>query len=120
MSFNWHKYILLAEELIQASTEEAKLRSATSRAYYGSFNPCKIHKGYSLYKRGDVHEKVITEFKTSDVPLEVTIGNQLDDLRRKRNDSDYDGHYQPNTASIRFHISAAKRIIENLKEINAE
>ena len=41
MSFDWHQYLDLAQELAgqqqKPSTEDARLRSAASRAYYGAY-----------------------------------------------------------------------------------
>jgi hypothetical protein len=60
MNFNWIRYIYLATELLKGS-DESYYRSAISRAYYGVFCIARDRKGYSNYKRSDVHSKVITD-----------------------------------------------------------
>ncbi len=64
MSFDWKSYIQLAEELINhqrtPSLQEAYLRSAISRSYYGVFCIARnllIHKGISIPKV-DTHKFV--------------------------------------------------------------
>jgi hypothetical protein len=116
MSFDWGEYINLADTLISNNPAEAELRSAVSRAYYGTFNQCRIYKGYNT-KTFDIHQKVISEFKTSDSTEEMTIGNHLDSLRIVRNDADYNGFYKPQISKTKNHIILSKKVIELLKQI---
>lgn len=119
MSFDWSEYIILAEKLIENSSGEAEMRSATSRAYYGAFIQCRNFKRYNV-KTTDIHQKVIGEFKGSDSSIENIIGNFLDSLRIKRNDSDYDGFKTPTLLETKQNISTARRIIDKLEEIKNE
>ncbi len=93
MSFNWRDYISLAEDLVN-STEEARLRSCISRAYYGVFCIARNRKGYkgSNPKKGEnLHWIVINAYKESTHVEEQKIGWILDKLRRSRNNADYEG-----------------------------
>ena len=117
MAFDWNEYILLATDSNSGSPSIAQMRSSTSRAYYGAFNLCRIHLGYTTKKGGDIHQTVITELKTSDIRNEVSIGNLLDDLRRKRNDADYNGFHNPTSQTTQFHIKNAERIVTLLKTV---
>ena len=111
MSFNWIKYIYLADELL-GGTDESSYRSAISRAYYGVFCIARDRKGYQIYKRADVHSKVIAEYTASNDEDERLIGWYLNDLRKARNFADYktDGVITKNTAKIM--IDSAKSILE--------
>ena len=97
MSFDWHKYVVLASELLEANKtkdmEEAYFRSSISRSYYGVFCLARNKKGLQTHEEGNVHRKVIDEYKTSNNKNEKKVGHNLDELRRLRNRADYnEGH----------------------------
>lgn len=118
MPFDWNQYIELAEQLNSDKPSEAQMRSATSRAYYGAFILCRNKKGKSLDKEGDIHARLIRELKASANAFELSIGNLLFDLRKKRNDADYDGlNYKPTWQETKQHIDKAKTIVKNLMKI---
>lgn len=79
------------------SLEEAKLRCAISRAYYGAFRKARNHlrdkDGHpagSLERGGKTHQTVIDLFSNSDDADRQLIGQFLKDLRAARNKADYD------------------------------
>ena len=115
MAFDWNEYIILAVQLNSGTPTEAQMRSATSRAYYGAFIQVRNKKGKSMEKDAAVHLIIINELKASDVPEELSIGNLLHDLRKKRNDADYDGiKYKPTPQDTNSHILKAQNIVKNL------
>jgi len=65
MNFDWQEYCSLATSLASpicnVGNEEARLRSAISRAYYGAFNRAKVRLlGGGYRPRGrDTHEQTI-------------------------------------------------------------
>ncbi|HPB34258.1 MAG TPA: DNA-binding protein, partial [Caldisericia bacterium] len=87
MSFNWEKFVVLAEKLHTQKSEEC-YRTAISRAYYGVFCILRDLKGYDKYTKGDVHSKIIEVYKKSNDSREKWIGKILDDLRNMRNTAD--------------------------------
>jgi uncharacterized protein (UPF0332 family) len=89
MSFDWIKYVYVAEELLE-KTDESYFRSAISRAYYGIFCIARNNKGYRRYYGSDVHRKVINDYKDSIYENEQEIGKILDKIRKIRNYADYD------------------------------
>lgn len=91
MSFDWRDYVLLSEELAKRS-EESCLRSSISRAYYGVFCIARNKRSYQKYKGVDVHGKVIAEYKSSKDKALRKVGWSLDELRKARNDADYNEH----------------------------
>jgi len=89
MSFDWKKYLSLAEELAQNS-EESYLRSSVSRAYYSVFCIVRNETVGKQYKKSDVHNKVIEILKNKEDKNLKKIGWNLDELRKVRNKADYD------------------------------
>lgn len=101
MSFDWSEYLTLAQELASTSTtspiEEAKLRSAISRAYYAAF--CKA-RNYLIYENNEpiprnvnVHWYVVDKFETSAQTERQTIGFLLRHMRSIRNIIDYQDRF---------------------------
>lgn len=95
MMFNWLNYIFLAKVLIDRN-DEASLRSAISRLYYGFFGIVRrylinVKNKYYLSKiKSDVHYDVYRELKRSNNPTEKEIAEILNNLRVVRNNADYD------------------------------
>jgi len=121
MSFDWSEYLNLAQELAgqatMPATQEAKLRSAISRAYYAAF--CKARnllrdEGHSIPPGGQAHLYVRDQFKNSLDRARKRIGHNLDRLRIDRNKVDYDdsvtGLFSMTNADLRL----AKRVISVL------
>ena len=99
MKFDWEEYFNLAKDLA-GTTEEAKLRSAVSRAYYSAFclarnylrdieqDPRLSHNQTDI----NVHKYVADEFihHKSKSKTMIEIGNDLNRLRPRRNKADYE------------------------------
>lgn len=112
MNFDWKEYVKIAEDLAK-NQSESYLRSAISRAYYGIFclsRNKKRFKNYKLEKGENIHWKVINEYKNSSSPNDKFVGKFLDDLRKERNDADYDEDKNINK-------DLAERVIYKAKEI---
>ncbi|WP_448589768.1 HEPN domain-containing protein [Thermodesulfobium sp.] len=100
MDFDWKDYIKLAQKLYiesnKDSIEEAYNRSVISRSYYGIFCISRIKAGLESYKPSKetdpgTHKKVISYYKSSNKLDEKELGKILDELRKWRNDADYEG-----------------------------
>ncbi|MEG4288229.1 HEPN domain-containing protein [Microcoleus sp. C2C3] len=100
MKFDWEEYFNLAKELA-ATTEEAKLRSAISRAYYSVFCLARNYlrdiqqdPRLSRNKTYDIndHQYVAEEFihNPSKSQTMIEIGKDLSRLRKMRNNADYE------------------------------
>lgn len=93
--FNWLNYIFLAKVLIERN-DEASLRSAISRLYYGFFGIVRRYlinvknKYYLRQVNPGVHSMVYDELKFSKDPTEKQIAEILNKLRLVRNNADYD------------------------------
>ena len=104
MSFDWSKYLMVAQELVSQTTASSKTRSkikvkllnAISRAYYGAFRKARNHlrdkdgEPLNALLRGNTHQNVINLFnKNSDLDRQM-IAQFLSDLRSARNKADYE------------------------------
>lgn len=114
MSFDWVDFVKLAKKLIE-NKDEASFRSSISRAYYGVFCIARNRKGLKKYKKGDVHKIVIERFKNSDNYKDQYIGKVLDDLRRNRNNADYDEDKEVNFKLAKRVINKTERVLKRLK-----
>lgn len=125
MMFDWSDYLDLAKELAgqttSQATEEAKLRSSVSRAYYAAF--CKARnylrdiEGHSIPSTGDAHVFVRDEFKGSADRLRRKIGNNLNRLRIDRNKVDYDDSVTGLSSMATMDLTIALKIISTLNTL---
>lgn len=96
--FDWTAYLELAQELAhqgtQSPNDEAKLRSAVSRAYYAAYCTARNRlrdKDTGQVPRGtDAHSFVWDCFSASPDDRRKRIGESGQRLRRDRNSADYD------------------------------
>lgn len=114
MSFGWKDYIDLAENLLEHS-EESCLRSAVSRAYYGAFCIARNAKGFKDSTGGNIHRKVINEYKNSSDKNERDIGQILDKLRRARNNADYNEDKPVTKGIAERAVISAKYILTSME-----
>jgi uncharacterized protein (UPF0332 family) len=124
MRFDWTLYLQLADAFIKsqpAGLEEAYLRSAVSRAYYGAFCPARNFltdkRGISPPADRSVHEFVINNFKNSASADEQKVGLWLDRLRRERNDADYNDTATVNTNKATLAVFMARQVISELRKL---
>ena len=107
------------------SQYEASLRSAISRAYYALLNSVVqflpqlgFHVGQGPGKHGEVHHRL---FNSGLEPM-VEFSKILDELRRRRNDADYNmasGQFQ-NQATCALWVANAELAIGFLVDCNKE
>ncbi|KPJ64922.1 hypothetical protein AMJ44_11920 [candidate division WOR-1 bacterium DG_54_3] len=124
MKFNWCAYLDLAEELAGKavlSSQEARFRSAVSRAYYGVFCLARNHlkkQGCPIPETGEAHKIVPKIFRDKKDRLCKRISSHLDRLRRDRRDADYEDQFPGVLAAqASLDISLAKEIINDLSRI---
>jgi len=98
MSFDWTQYYQVARLLLgragSDATDEAKQRSAISRAYYAVFNLAleyiNVIEGEDAIPRNrDVHYAVGEYFQNRRDRSSQEIGTHLSRLRQERNRADY-------------------------------
>jgi len=100
MSFVWSEYLDLAKELLGSASgspiEEAKLRSAISRAYYAVFNEARNYLAVNkptvyIPDTGAAHEVVPDIFidDPTSSPDSISVGVNLNRLKANRRLADY-------------------------------
>lgn len=118
MSFDWKKYLDLANHLyndnIQGIDREAAYRSATSRAYYAAFcfarNFSKNNLGFSPSYRSEDHWK-LREFLRNNGKTNIT--RWLEQLHGWRKQCDYDDLVSNLTVISSNASRRANKIISN-------
>ena len=125
--FDWSEYFNLAKELA-GTTEEAKLRSAVSRAYYSVFCLARNYlrdiqqdPRLSRNKTYDIndHQYVAEEFiyNQSKSQTKIEIGKDLTRLRIIRNKADYEDTIFNLQKEARNALVLAENIISALSNL---
>lgn len=94
--FDWHEYFKLAQELA-ARKDEARLRSALSRAYYYVYhlalNRAKLN-GFAPRAGESTHMQLWRLFELSPEPECMSLGHVALRLKEKRERADYEPVYR--------------------------
>lgn len=124
MTFNWSEYLNLAQELTGSATtpssQEAKLRSAISRAYYAAFiqarNFLRDREGLTIPLE-NTHQYVINQFKNSHDRVRKKVGGRLFRLRQARNEADYKDAVVGLVQNSQDALTLARRVISALASL---
>lgn len=124
MSFNWLQYLGLAQQLAGkaqiSTTQESRLRSAISRAYYAAFilarNYLRDEESISIPERQS-HKFVIEQFKNSSEEVRQKIGKNLARLRFSRNKADYDDNFERLPEETRSMLKLANKTISDIQSL---
>lgn len=120
MAFDWTEYLILAEELVLRTDDEAALRSAVSRAYYAAY--CRA-RNFWRHKHGrtpanfDVHKAVWDRFRENLDQRYRSIGTIGDRLRRWRNKADYDDEFPEVLTVANNTVTMARRLLGDLGKL---
>lgn len=92
--FDFSDYYEVAEDLIKLDGE-ANIRSGISRYYYSGFGSARTYlvevMGEVKFRNGhEIHKQVCERLINSKDNTEASIGEKLDDLKKIRNNADYD------------------------------
>jgi uncharacterized protein (UPF0332 family) len=124
MPFDWREFIKFSEELYNTKSDEASLRSAISRAYYGAFGSirpyCIERFKISSKNNHEIHRIVIEKLKSSSNSLEFSTGNFLSGLREDRNNADYDNRSSISKPLVNKAINNCKNVIANLELLRSQ
>ncbi len=129
MSFDWAEYFDLSRYLAGTNSappsDEAKLRSAISRAYYATF--CKARNLLrdklpdKTFPQGEnVHWYVQKEFERRHDRVSKDIGDHLRNLKRYREQADYEDNFPQlleTTKKALYRAGSALRQLDNLKNL---
>jgi hypothetical protein len=103
--------------------DEASWRTSISRGYYAAFHVARDlleDLGFNVPQADRAHAFLWFRLQNSGVPSVASAGQQLQDLRRRRNDSDYDFSYRVDRAGARSELQTSERIILTLEAAAAE
>ena len=125
MSFDWSEYLKLARQLAvldgSALDQEARLRSAISRAYYAAFcrsrNYLRDTQKRSVPGGAKAHAYVREQFLNSSVETRKEVGENLERLREARNKADYDDNVPGLPSLARTALEWAKEAIASLASL---
>ena len=122
MSFNWDEYLVLAHQLAGFLDEEAKLRTAISRAYYAAFHAAQDHLREKDLERGipptgRAHQFVADKFSNHPDETRQRIGVNLDRLRSKRIYADYRDNIRSLANEATYTLRLAQKILELLETL---
>ena len=125
MSFDWSEYLILAQELAgqatRPSSQEAKLRSAISRAYYAAFCKARNHlrdkEHHRIPSGGEAHQYVQNQFKDSPDKARRDVGANLNRLRIRRTKADYEDRVTKLPRTTEYAVKVAERIVSNLRRL---
>jgi uncharacterized protein (UPF0332 family) len=121
MSFDGSDFLLLAQELAGkkqgVSTEEARLRSAISRAYYAAFLEARRFlrkRGTRITFSSKAHDDVINTLLNDADPNYQSLGADLDLLRTLRRQADYGDSFTGLAVFTSNALKLAESIIKTL------
>jgi uncharacterized protein (UPF0332 family) len=125
MSFDWSEYLDLAQELAGQATgpssQEAKLRSAISRAYYAAFCSARNHlrdkERHTIPSGGEAHQYVQNQFKKGGDKVRKKVGENLNRLHIHRKKADYEDRVTKLPATTEYALKVAQRIVSNLRRV---
>lgn len=124
MSFDWKLYVELSEELIKhqktPSLQDAYLRSAISRSYYGVFCIARnmLIKKTVYFSREDSHKEVREHYNNAVTRKEKQIGTKLGRLWTERKAADYDEDEMFNDERAKTSYKMAVDTLNLLQELS--
>jgi uncharacterized protein (UPF0332 family) len=126
MSFNWSEFVTLAHALQQDPSspgpEEACLRSAISRAYYGVFCTVRARmRDRGAFKptyTGKDHSSLPMQLQKSTNPVQKKVGLDLDRLRLNRRKADYDDVVANPSSLAEQSVHKARELLAVLKSLD--
>jgi uncharacterized protein (UPF0332 family) len=109
-------FLTLAMQLSQ-SADEARLRTAVSRAYYAAFHVARSYladAGIAIPSSEHVHKKLAMALANAGHPALTEASRHVSNLRADRNEADYDldsTMWSARSAAL-LRIDSAKRVVE--------
>jgi hypothetical protein len=116
-----HDFLSLANRLAAAATE-ADWRTAISRAYYAAFHVARqvvIDLGFTVPQADRAHAYLWMRLGNCGETLVQQAAADLHDLRRRRNQADYDLHRPHRQNMATPQVLLARRIIQVLDGLDA-
>lgn len=124
MSFDWSEYLQLARYLAAqdvSPSEEARQRSAISRAYYAAYHEVRLLARQQGFQdsHAENHRNLI-EYCLAEPRREWrNLGENLRRLRDKRNSADYDRRFERVDYHATTCISLAASVLDQVKSLRS-
>jgi uncharacterized protein (UPF0332 family) len=119
--FDGTEFLTLASDLLEDSADEARQRSAISRAYYAAFlrtRECLIARGYRMRHR-ETHQGVWNRMRQTQDPVAQEIGFDGMRLQTWRRGADYDIVYPGDLAEDAVQaVATAQTLLANLASLS--
>jgi uncharacterized protein (UPF0332 family) len=119
MAFPYNEYLDLAKELSKTD-KPAYLRSAISRAYYAVYIRACFVAGENNQNERSSHKDTIKKFTSHEDDEAQELGEILQDLRKNRNQADYDGFYNVDLKKVNFYIEKSEAAMQLLEDIDGQ
>lgn len=121
MPFDWIDYLDLAESLALPTgqapfCEEARNRTAISRAYYAAFNV--IIPTFHFHDKQSQHSQLINTLINHNNQQFSSLGHTLKKMHEKRVQADYRKDFPFNISDVNTVISQSRHVIKKWNEIN--
>lgn len=121
MTFQWQEYLDLAIELAGAG-DEARARTAVSRAYYSAFCSARNwlsenERSFRMPEPGGTHKFVWDSFDEGHETDKKWIAKEGRKLRASRNSADYDDQLSGIASTAQLSIDRARKILERLRKL---
>lgn len=125
MSFDWTQYLTLARILADPEeslpNEEARSRTAISRAYYAALltaeNFLRARRKVKSRNRYGIHSYVPDTFLRGPSKAWKKVGNKLNQLKDARHRADYEDEFKGLDISTGTALRQAREVIEVLEDL---
>lgn len=115
MAFNYDSYIQFAFDL-KEEKDEAKLRSAVSRGYYGAYHKTRLKLGITG-TQFNTHQKLIENLRLNEnIEKSELLANQLDVLKQNRVTADYEPFKSVDAHFVKTFWARLERFLESISE----
>ena len=130
--FPWENFLELASELnansVLKSDIQAICRTCIGRAYYSAFGCARAFKRKTdrsfrmaeLSKSVSLHDLVICSFNVKGDEMQIGIYRRLNDLRKERNNADYESRLQFNSSDAQKAIRKSSEAIQSIAKLASQ
>jgi uncharacterized protein (UPF0332 family) len=109
---------------LYALDDEAARRTSISRAYYALYHhvrECLVSLGIPITTEPKEHQRMVRYLKNSGIDDAKYVGEQMNDIREKRNNADYklsDSSFNKNTCDL--YCSKAETLFDQLDSMDKQ